>query len=62
MLKAGVGARTCLQIAAAAIAVGTIGFLGCERKERVLDVKTPGTSVQVDRNVDTGKVDVEVKK
>jgi len=34
------------------------GFSGCERKERVIDVKTPGVDVKVDRNVDTGRVDV----
>jgi hypothetical protein len=35
-------------------------FTGCERQERVLDVETPGGAVQVDRNVDTGEVEVDV--
>jgi hypothetical protein len=38
------------------------GFAGCERKERVIDVKTPAVDVQVDRDVDTGKVEVETRK
>jgi len=32
---------------------------GCERKERVLDVRTPAGDVTVDRNVDNGRVDVK---
>ena len=35
---------------------------GCERKEKVIDVETPGTDVEVKRNKDTGKVDVEVER
>ena len=37
-----------------------IGTAGCERKERVLDVQTPGADVEVDRNIDTGEVEVDV--
>jgi hypothetical protein len=37
-----------------------LGVAGCERKERVLDVQTPGADVEVDRNIDTGEVEVEV--
>ena len=44
---------------AACLAVLTLG--GCERKERVLDVETADGSLQVDRNVDTGEVDVKVQ-
>ena len=46
-------------ILAACVVVLTLG--GCERKERVLDVQTPEGSIQVDRNVDTGEVDVKVQ-
>ncbi len=35
---------------------------GCERKERVLDIKTPNAEVKVDRNVDTGAVEVQTDK
>jgi hypothetical protein len=42
------------------VCLGAASFVGCERKERVLDVETPGGSVEVDRNIDTGEVDVEV--
>ncbi|HJQ79747.1 MAG TPA: hypothetical protein VJ828_07315 [Lacipirellulaceae bacterium] len=51
-------------IAAATLAfsvcIGAASFVGCERKERVLDVQTPEGSLEVDRNIDTGEVDVEV--
>jgi hypothetical protein len=33
---------------------------GCQRKEKVLDVRTPDGNVKVERNVDTGQVDVKV--
>ena len=45
---------------ALSVCLGAAIFSGCERKERVLDVQTPEGSLQVDRNVDTGRVDVEV--
>ena len=35
---------------------------GCERKERVIDVKTPAVDVKVDRNVDNGRIDVKADK
>lgn len=41
--------------------VGMCAFTGCERKEKVLDVETPGGDVEVERNLDTGAVDVEVE-
>lgn len=43
----------------------TLGLMasGCERKERVLDVETPGGGgVEIDRNIDTGAVTVDVDK
>ena len=36
-------------------------FLGCERKEKVLDVKTPNRRIEVERSNDTGRVDVNVE-
>jgi hypothetical protein len=51
-------------LATAALAVTTCVcaavFVGCERKERVLDIETPGADVEVDRNIDTGEVEVDV--
>jgi hypothetical protein len=35
---------------------------GCERKERVIDIKTPGADVKVDRNIDTGGVEVKTER
>jgi hypothetical protein len=46
--------------AALSVSLGAASFVGCERKERVLDVQTPEGSLEVDRNVDTGEVDIEV--
>jgi hypothetical protein len=39
---------------------GISALSGCERKERVLEVQTPGADVKVDRNIDTGEVEVDV--
>jgi hypothetical protein len=39
---------------------GMAAFSGCERKERVLDVETPEGELEVDRNIDTGEVEVNV--
>jgi hypothetical protein len=35
---------------------------GCELKEKVIDVETPATDVEVNRHKDTGKVEVEVER
>ena len=42
--------------------LGVLACTGCERKERVVDVKTPGTTVTVDRGVDSGKVEVNAER
>lgn len=42
--------------------IGACALTGCERKEKVIDVETPGGDVEVNRNIDTGKVEVEVEK
>jgi hypothetical protein len=39
-----------------------IPFAGCERKERVIDVKTPAVDVKVDRNIDNGNVEVKTER
>jgi hypothetical protein len=36
--------------------------VGCERKERVIDVKTPAVDVKVDRNIDSGNVEVKTER
>ena len=35
---------------------------GCENKEKVLDIETPRGNVEVERDRDTGKVDVDVQR
>ncbi len=44
------------------VCIGVFACSGCERKERVVDVKTPSTTVTVDRNVDSGKVEVNAER
>ena len=45
-----------------AVSVVAFAFIGCERKERVIDIKTPGADVKVDRNIDTGGVEVKTER
>ena len=47
---------TCLGIAC----LGLCSLSGCERKERVVDVKTPIGDVKVDKTVDDSDVEVKV--
>ncbi|TWT77362.1 hypothetical protein Pla123a_20230 [Posidoniimonas polymericola] len=47
-----------LALAAALLMIGAT--TGCERKEKVLEVDSPGLQVDVERNVDTGEVEVNV--
>lgn len=51
--------RIASAFASLAILLAAIAFAGCERKERVLDVRTPAGDVKVDRNIDNGKVEVQ---
>lgn len=39
-----------------------IAFSGCERKEKVLDIETPRTDIEVERDPETGDTDVEVNR
>jgi hypothetical protein len=45
-----------------AVAVAGLALGGCQRKEKVLDVEGPGGDIKVEKNVDTGQVDVKVKQ
>ena len=45
-----------------AVSVVAFALTGCERKERVIDIKTPGADVKVDRNIDTGGVEVKTER
>jgi len=47
-------------LAASFAGVGMCALTGCERKEKVIDIETPGGDVEVERNKDTGRVDVEI--
>lgn len=39
-----------------------LGATACQRKEKVLDVKTPGGGIEVERDKKTGDVDIKVDK
>lgn len=45
-----------LMLGAAAVQVG------CEHKEKLIDIETPRGEVEVERDKDTGDVDVEVNR
>jgi hypothetical protein len=36
--------------------------VGCAEKEKVLDIETPNSEVEVERDVETGETDVEVTR
>ena len=54
--------QTKMRWLALTICVMGISLAGCERKERVIDVQTPGVDVHVDRDKDTGAIEVETKR
>ena len=45
------------------VAASILALAGCERKEKVLDIETPGGEVEVERSTEPGRgsVDVDVK-
>lgn len=50
-----------LRISAACLFAATmVAISGCERKEKVLDIETPGGEIEVERDPETGDTDVEV--
>jgi hypothetical protein len=49
-------------VLAIAASMGSFGLTGCERKEKVIDIETPGADVEVERNIDTGEVEVETTR
>jgi hypothetical protein len=44
---------------AAALALPVIGMTGCDQDEEVLDVETQQREVEVERDADTGALEVE---
>ncbi|MEZ6132749.1 MAG: hypothetical protein R3C59_29120 [Planctomycetaceae bacterium] len=47
-------------IATACFTAGLLALSGCDNKEKVLDIETPGGEIEVERDQDTGETDVEV--
>lgn len=44
------------------LGVAMLLSLGCENKEKVLDVETPNGQLEIERNRDTGEVDVDATR
>jgi hypothetical protein len=44
------------------LAVAMLVSLGCENKEKVLDLETPRGQVEVERDRDTGAVDIDANR
>lgn len=45
-----------------ALGLSTFPLAGCDTKEEVLDIETPGGSVEVNRDRSSGDVEVDVDK
>ena len=44
------------------LVIGSVIFVGgCEQKEKVIDIETPGGNIEVERTKGPGKVDVDIK-
>ena len=54
--------KTTIRIFSIVGATMTFCLSSCERKEKVIDVETPAGSLEVEKNKDTGAVDVEVSE
>lgn len=37
-----------------------LGATACQRKEKVLDIKTPGGGIEVERDKNSGEVDIKI--
>jgi hypothetical protein len=46
-------------IAPVALALFVVGSAGCDNKETILDADTPAGSVEIERDRDTGAIDVD---
>jgi hypothetical protein len=53
---------TAASMAPLVLGIAIVCSAGCENKEKVLDIKGPRGSVEVERDRDTGEVDVDVQK
>lgn len=49
-------------LGSACLATALVCAHGCERKERIVDIETPRTEIEVDRDKSTGKVDVDITR
>ncbi len=47
-------------LAAVSILCLTFASAGCERKEKVIDIETPGGEIEVLKSDDTGEVEIEI--
>jgi hypothetical protein len=50
---------SCFLMTGAALLLATTG---CNRKEKVLDVKTPGGGIEVEKDKKSGEVDIKIEE
>ena len=50
---------TAISLPPALLALAIVSTAGCENKETLLDVETPGGQVEVEEDQDTGAIDVD---
>jgi len=51
-----------LLVTATLMFFATVAISGCQRKEKVLDIEGPNGELEIERDVDTGAVDVEIEQ
>lgn len=44
------------------LAIATISFVGCEKKEKIIDIETPDGGIEIERSEDSGDIKIEVKE
>ncbi len=49
-------------VALALLLTTSFTLTGCDNKEKVLDIETPGGEIEIERDKDSGAVGVEVDK
>lgn len=49
-----------LVLALSGAMLATAALVGCEKKEKLLDIETPGADIELERSTDNGRVDVDV--
>jgi hypothetical protein len=43
------------------LSLGMLAFTGCEKRERILEVETPGGSLQIDRVEESSDIEIDLE-